>query len=239
MYEYSHGIRWAHPFPTRLEAPGTEFSLVDVARGLPGTSLGIWCDGSERRRYATASDGSWIELPRTSLRQETVIMQDENSVLAQWDLYIDLPAAEYRAFPNGNLLIYSGPSKFDVDHTDDREAGRTDDVAVLRSDGSVVCAGTFDGAIIDIQITAENNIWVVSEKEDVPGEHPYSQLTKYSPALDLLWQSKERDTEFWDVNAIGESALIFDHASGAARFFPGRAMCVPVCCRALRRHARS
>jgi hypothetical protein len=211
MDEYRYGVRWAHPFPLRLESPGVEFSLVDVACGLPGTSLSTWCDGSERQSLDIDSFGKVEHLLRTHLRAETVLMHDEEKLLRQWDLFIDQPDSNYRVFPNGNLLIFPNQHRYERD--------RPHNVVIIDPAGEIVSAGTLSRNVRDVQISAGGNLWVTFGELGPIVNDELDGIAKYSPNFDLLW-APDDDIEASSLAVLGESALIWDDASWIARMLP-------------------
>lgn len=212
MVEYQYGVRWAHPFPRRLESPGVEFSLVDVACGLPGTSLSTWSDGSERQSPDIDSFGKVEHLLRTDLRAETVLMHgEEEKLLRQWDLYIDQPDANYRIFPNGNLLIFPNQHRYERD--------RPHDVVIIDPAGEIVSAGTFSRNVRDVQITPGGDLWVIFGGWDPSVEFEFDGIAKYSANLDLLW-APDDDIDASCLAVLGESALAWDNFSWIGTVLP-------------------
>lgn len=212
MVEYQHGVGWAHMFPRRLESPGTEYSVVVVARGLPGKSLSTWSDGSERRNLDIESFGRVDELPRTDLRAETVLLHDEDSLLGKWELFLDLPAANYRVFSDRNLLIYSNARREDP--------MRLDDTVILAPRGEIVSKGTFGRDVLDVQITAGGDMWVAFGEPEVGDDRIFNGIAKFSPTFEVLWAPENELIETYDVAVLGESALIWGRTSGEARVLP-------------------
>jgi hypothetical protein len=225
MVEYQHGVGWAHMFPRRLESPGTEYSVVDVARGLPGTSLSTWSDGSERRNLDIDSFGRVDELPRTDLRAETVLLHDEDSLLGKWELFIDLPAANYRVFPDGNLLIYSNARREDP--------MRLDDTVILDPRGEIVSKGTFGRDAFDVQITAGGDMWVAFGELEVGDDRIFNGIAKFSPTFEVLWAPENELIETYDVAVLGGIRTDLGQHLGRGSRSAGRRQCQAgtVCCR--------